>query len=180
VKVRRVVTGQNADGKSVVVSDEQLEPITVSLAPGAEYHVVWGSDTSVSLPTDGRPPTASAWFPPASGFRFIFVTFPPHTSSDTIPPRTPAAVAEFQDKLPGLDEVMEPDNPGMHTSDTIDFVLILSGEIWLELDDGAEVRVGAGECVVQNGARHAWRNKSAEPCVAAATLVGAPRQHARQ
>ena len=70
---------------------------------------------------------------------------------------------------------MEPDNPGMHTSDTVDFVYIISGEIWLELDDGAEVRVGAGDCVVQNGTRHAWRNKSAEPCIAAAALIAAVR-----
>lgn len=175
MKVRRVVTGQNSDGKSVVVGDEQVEPITVSLLPGAEYHVVWGSDTPVKLPTDGRQPWAPMWFPLASGFRFIFVTFPPNGSSSTTNPPSAAALAEFSAKLPGLGEVMEPDNPGMHASDTIDFVFIVSGEIWLELDDGAEVKVSAGDCVVQNGTRHAWRNKSSEPCIAAAVLVAAPR-----
>ena len=175
MKVRRVATGQTADGKSVVVSDEQLEPITVSLLPGAEYHVVWGSDTPVTLPASGHQPVARSWFPLPGGFRFIFVRFPAFSFSTATDPPSEAALAEYREKLPGLGEVMEPDNPGMHSSDTVDFVYIISGEIWLELDDGAEVRVGAGDCVVQNGTRHAWRNKSAEPCLAAAALVAAVR-----
>jgi quercetin dioxygenase-like cupin family protein len=77
--------------------------------------------------------------------------------------------------LPGMAEVLETDNPGMHTTDTVDFDVILSGEIYLELDDGAEVLLKAGDCVVQNGTRHAWRNRSSENCVIAVTLVGAAR-----
>jgi len=70
---------------------------------------------------------------------------------------------------------MEPDNPGMHTTDTVDFDYIISGEVWLELDDGQQVHLQAGDCVIQNGARHAWRNKSSEPCVVAVAIVGARR-----
>ena len=112
MKVRRVATGQTADGTSVVVSDEQLEPITVSLLPGAEYHVVWGSDTPVALPASGHRPVARSWFPLPGGFRFIFVRFPAHTSSTATAAPSEAALAEYREKLPGLGDVMEPDEPG--------------------------------------------------------------------
>jgi quercetin dioxygenase-like cupin family protein len=74
-----------------------------------------------------------------------------------------------------LAEVIEPMNPGMHTTDTVDFDVILSGEVYLELDNGAEVLLKAGDCVVQNGTRHAWHNRSSQNCVVAVAIVGAVR-----
>jgi len=71
--------------------------------------------------------------------------------------------------------VLEPDHPGMHTTDTVDYDVVLSGEVWLELDDGAEVHLKPGDCVVQNGTRHAWHNKTDQPCTLAVVLVGARR-----
>jgi mannose-6-phosphate isomerase-like protein (cupin superfamily) len=82
----------------------------------------------------------------------------------------------MQAKLPGLLDVVEMDHPGMHTTDTVDFDVIVSGEVFLELDDGAEVLLRAGDCVIQNGTRHAWHNRSAEKCVIAVTLLGAERR----
>jgi mannose-6-phosphate isomerase-like protein (cupin superfamily) len=86
------------------------------------------------------------------------------------------AFAEIRHKLPGLIDVLEPDGAGMHRTDTVDFNLIVSGEVWLELDDGAEVLLRAGDCVVQNGARHRWRNTSSEPCVMTVAQIGATRR----
>jgi len=63
----------------------------------------------------------------------------------------------------------------MHTTDTVDLDVIVSGEVYLELDDGKEVLLKAGDCVVQNGTRHAWRNRSSQHCVIAVALVGARR-----
>ena len=73
-------------------------------------------------------------------------------------------------------EAMDPEHPGMHTTDTVDFVLVISGEVSLELDDGAMVHLRPGECVIQNGTRHAWRNRSDKPCVLAGVTVGATRR----
>jgi mannose-6-phosphate isomerase-like protein (cupin superfamily) len=173
--MRRVVTGQTPDGKSVFVSDEKVEPITLGLLPGAEFHRLWGSDETVQLPTDGTSPSARAYFPPAGGFRFGLFTLGP--DSVTIPADLDigAALAELGEKLPGLGEVMEPDNPGMHTTDTVDIDVVLSGEVWLELDDRAQVHLRAGDCVIQNGTRHAWRNKSSQPVVILVAIVGAQR-----
>lgn len=69
----------------------------------------------------------------------------------------------------------EPDSPGMHTTATIDYEYVVSGEIDLELDDGAEVHLRAGDTVVQNGTRHAWRNRGTAPCVIVVILIGANR-----
>ena len=63
----------------------------------------------------------------------------------------------------------------MHTTDTIDFVVVLSGEVWLELDGGQQTLVGPGDAVVQNGTRHAWRNKTESPREMAVALIGATR-----
>jgi quercetin dioxygenase-like cupin family protein len=63
----------------------------------------------------------------------------------------------------------------MHTSDTVDVGIVMSGELWLELDDGAERHLTAGDVVIQNGTRHRWQNRSSEPCVMTFVLVGAHR-----
>jgi mannose-6-phosphate isomerase-like protein (cupin superfamily) len=173
---RRVVTGTDENGKSVVTSNEEVEAVTVSLMPGLEFRPAWGADDTVGLPSDGTSRRASAYFPPERGFRFGYVTIPPERAGPAAPPDDVArAMAEVEDKLPGLIGHMEPDHPGMHTTDTVDFDVVLSGEIWLELDDGAEVKLETGDCVVQNGTRHAWHNRSSEPCVLAVALVGARR-----
>ena len=173
--VRRVVTGQTDKG-ATVVSDEQLPPITGALFGRGEFHRIWGSDSVVEHPSDGTAPEADAYFPPTAGFRFGLFSLGP--DSDGLPDDFDigAALAEVSDKLPGLVEVLEPDHPGMHTTDTVDFVVVLSGEVVLELDNGEETQLRAGDTVVQNGTRHAWHNRSDEPCVMAVALVGARRR----
>jgi quercetin dioxygenase-like cupin family protein len=70
---------------------------------------------------------------------------------------------------------MEVDDPGMHTTDTTDFEIVLSGQVVLELDDGAEVTLSPGDTVVQNGTRHRWRNPGTAPAVIGVAIVGANR-----
>jgi mannose-6-phosphate isomerase-like protein (cupin superfamily) len=174
--MRRVVTGRTDIGKSVFVSDEEIEPITLSLMRGMEFRHVWGGDEPPLLPTDGTRPRARTFFPPAGGYRFVFVTIPPEGAS-ALPEDLDIeqAVAEVTEKLPGMMDHMEPDNPGMHTTHTVDLDLVLSGEMDLELDDGAEVHLRPGDCVIQNGTRHAWHNRTSEPCTMLSILVGARR-----
>ena len=70
---------------------------------------------------------------------------------------------------------MEPDDPGMHTSDTIDFLYVVSGQAILELDDGAETVLNAGDTLVQSGTRHRWYNRTSEPAHIIAASFGANR-----
>ena len=137
---------------------------------------LWGSDSVAKLPTDATAPPQPRYFPPPGGFRFVLVTLPPGVQEAVAPPDLGVGFVELQQKLPGMAEFLEPANPGMHTTDTVDFDVILSGEVYLELDDRAEVLLRAGDCVVQNGTRHAWRNRGSQDCVLAVALVGAERR----
>ena len=176
MKIRRVVTGHAPDGKATVASDTQVEPVTVALLPGMEFHRLWGADSAPTFPDDGVPHSFSTYFPPLGGFRFGLFTLPPDSMTPAAEVDVEWALKEAEEKLPGAIAHLEPDNPGMHTTDTIDFEYIISGEVWLELDDGVEVHLRAGDTVVQNGTRHAWRNKGSEPCRMVTILVGARRR----
>jgi hypothetical protein len=176
MKVRRVVTGQVDGGKSVFVSDEEIEPVTLALLPGAEFHRLWGADETVQLPTDGTLPPQRDYFPRGGGFRWGFFTLPP-AGGTGLPEGfdVAAALQEMEEKLPGMAGHMEPDDPGMHTTHTVDFEVVLHGEVWLELDDGAEVCLRAGDTVVQNGTRHRWSNRGSDAAVLAVGIIGAKR-----
>jgi hypothetical protein len=173
--IHRVITGHAADGTSIFVADETAEPVTVSLIPGVAFHRIWGGDDVPVVPADGEPETHS-YFPPPNGFRFGFFTLPPDSVGLPEDLDVGAALDEINEKLPGMMDVMEPGAPGMHTTDTVDFDVVIDGEVWLELDDGKEVRLTPGSCVVQNGTRHAWRNKSDKPVTLAVAIVGARRR----
>ena len=175
MQVRRVVTGHTPDGKATIASDTKVEGTTVSLIPGWEFHRLWGADETVTFPDDGSPRSYSTYFPPVGGFRFGLFTVPPRSETISEDFDFEKALREMEEKLPGMAAYQEPDAPGMHTTDTIDFVDVISGEVWLELDDGKEVHLRAGDTVVENGTRHAWRNNSSEPCQMVACIVGASR-----
>ena len=115
------------------------------------------------------------YLPQVGETRLMIVTFPPNSvmMSDSFDPA--AAGQEYMEHIPDLAAKFEPDNPGMHTTDTVDYGIILEGEVWLELDDGKQVHLKAQDVVVQNGTRHAWRNKSNKPVKIAFVLIGARR-----
>ena len=175
MNVRRVVTGHDDAGKAVFVSDEEVSPVTTQLIPGAEFHQLWGADETPTFPDAGKQPQVSTYFPTVGGFRFGIFTLGPAGGAPPPDLDVAAAVADLQAKLPGLMDHMEPDDPGMHTTDTVDFEVVLSGEVVLELDDGAERVLRQGDTVVQNGTRHRWTNRGAEPAVIAVFIVGAHR-----
>jgi quercetin dioxygenase-like cupin family protein len=175
MKVRRVVTGHDASGKAVFVSDDEVEPVESRLSPGLSFHQLWNGDEPPRFPDDGHRPKPSTYFPAVGGFRFNWFTLPPERDA-TPPPADldiPAALAELEAALPGMMTHMEPDDPGMHTTATIDFEVVLSGEVWLELDDGATVHLRPGDTVVQNGTRHRWSNRGDVPVTIAVFIVGA-------
>jgi mannose-6-phosphate isomerase-like protein (cupin superfamily) len=174
VDIRRVVTGHDAAGKAVFVGDEAVVPITLALLPGMEFHRLWGGDEAARFPDDGSQPEAQRYFPGVGGFRFGFFTIPPDGGAG-VPPDLDiaAALAEFEEKLPGLGEHLEPDDPGMHTTATVDYGVVLSGHATLELDDGATVTLHPGDTYIQNGTRHRWSNSGDEPAVIAIAIVGA-------
>lgn len=101
---------------------------------------------------------------------------PPETRRSLDHINTASAIEKIQQKLPGMLDVLERAHPDMHTTDTVDFDVVVSFEAYLELDDGAEVLLKAGDCVIQNGTRHAWHNRSSVKCLIAVTLLSAERK----
>jgi mannose-6-phosphate isomerase-like protein (cupin superfamily) len=173
--VRRVVTGLDEQGRSVVISDSAVSPLTARAVPGYAWHRLWSFDASPVVPNDGRPSHAPAHFPPPEGVRFIVFTVPPR-ATPSAGGVDPEAAQELEEKFPGRAAHMESDQTGLHTTATIDLIYILSGEVSLELDGGKEVHLRAGDTVVQNGVRHAWRNYSDRPCSLVACILGARRR----
>jgi mannose-6-phosphate isomerase-like protein (cupin superfamily) len=174
--VRRIVTGER-NGKSVVVSDGSMENThDYASVPGFRTTLAWATmQASPVLPHDGRDPVVNvkSMLPDPHGTRLMVVQFPPD-SVMTSPDFDPAAAgAEYAKHLPGLAETFEPDGSGMHRTATVDYDVILSGELWLELDDGETRHLKAGDVVIQNGTRHAWRNRTEQPTVMLSVLIGA-------
>ncbi|GAA3791118.1 cupin domain-containing protein [Streptomyces phyllanthi] len=175
---RRIVTGLTADGEAAVVQDGP-PPRTNALqyTPGFVSSLVWVTPAQPTVPFDGNDPTpaVTSYVPEPGATRVIHLVIPPDTvyAREDFDPA--AAIAERLRTSPGLAELFEPDAPGMHTTDTVDYGVLLQGEIVLELDDGNEVTLAPGDVVVQNGTRHAWRNRSTSPATLLFVLIGARR-----
>jgi mannose-6-phosphate isomerase-like protein (cupin superfamily) len=173
---RRVVTAKNAAGKSVVVSDgASPREMALKHTPGFISAPIWTTSDVPSLPHDGKDPMASngTLLQPAGGSTFIIVTFPPDAVMMSPNFRPELAGPEHAMAAPGIAETFEMEHPGMHTTPTVDFGVVLSGEVVLELDDGVTVKLAAGDTFVQHGARHAWRNPHNSPATIAVVLAGA-------
>lgn len=175
MKLRRVLTGHDASGKAIFVSDAQLEGDQVALMPGLELHTLWGASHPPGTADDIDSTTGMNWFPPPGGVRFFHMVLPPEGGELLAVADQAAAIAEMESKVPGLLATMEPDCPGMHRSDTIDCLFVLSGNPVLELDDGAETSLAPGDTVIQRGTRHRWHNRGREPVRMVGVLLGARR-----
>jgi len=177
---RRIVTGQAADGTAAVAVDGP-PPRSNELKhmPGFASTLLWATPAEPVVPFDGTDPTpaVTSFVPEPGATRLIHLVIPPDTvymSEDFNPV---AAAVERLETSPGLAELFEPDHPGMHTTDTVDYGVLLQGEVVLELDEGREVTLAPGEIVVQNGTRHAWRNRSNAPATMLFVLIAARRNH---
>lgn len=173
---RLVVTGHAPDGTAVVTYDQTHEPRTSPGLPGVELNYLWGADGVQSYPDAGEEPAWTAHFPPVGGFRFVTYTLPPadfEAPADAASPEHQAhAVATF----PGLLDTYEDDGSGLHTSDTTDVAIVLSGEVVLGLTDGSETILRAGDTIVQNGTAHSWTNRTNAPVEMLFVLLGAERR----
>jgi mannose-6-phosphate isomerase-like protein (cupin superfamily) len=175
VRPRRVVTGRDADGNAVFVSDGELPRFVAREAiPGMEDGVVWATEAAAAAPRDGADPTAAVTsvVPAPGATRFLTVTLPPESALAAAELDPAAIAAENAAVVPGLAERFEPDDPAMHVTPTVDYVVVLEGELWLDLGEGRETLVRRGDLVVQNATRHAWRNRGSGPATIATVFVG--------
>ena len=142
LQIRRVVTGHDEQGRAKVIIDETTTNVA-SQRPGAQYSVIWSSE-GFPLSNDGNDD-------------------PSHKKiGTTLPNGTVFRIVSFG---PGV-------SPRNHRTDSIDYAVVMSGEIDMELDIGS-VHLKAGDVLVQRGTIHNWVNKGTAPCVIAFTLISA-------
>lgn len=166
--MRRVVTGVDRQGKAVFTRDDD-SPHKIQ-AGGFEMGETW-FDPELRI-SDGLADAAAdkVGSVPSPGQALMrYVVFPPRAEMEAMMGQTESLEVDGEFQL-------EAERPDMHTTETIDYGFVLDGEICLELDDGAEKILRTGDCFVQNGTRHAWRNRSDSPAVIGVVMLGAERQ----
>jgi mannose-6-phosphate isomerase-like protein (cupin superfamily) len=169
--IRRVVTGHDRDGKSVIASDgPSPHVLTLPGRPDFGLTNLWITDATPAS-NEGDADAAARPIrlePPEGGTIFRIVEFPPDRVAAGFDRN--AAFAAM-----GASHAMDADasrHPGMHRTATVDYAIVLSGEIYAVMDEG-ETLLQAGDCLVQRGTNHAWSNRSDEPCLVAFILVSA-------
>jgi oxalate decarboxylase/phosphoglucose isomerase-like protein (cupin superfamily) len=147
LNIRRVITGLNADGKSTVTIDD-IASNKRSGRPGHESLIVWTTDTTPAPATETRD--AGNW-------------------TVSTPPIPNGSIFRITEYGPGV-------TSRMHSNETVDYTVIMSGEIVMLLEDGCEVHLRAGDVVVQRATKHDWVNRGTVPCVVAFILLDARKE----
>ena len=170
---RRIVTA-NANGKAVVQCDDPLLAYEFKTVPGYEHTLIWVNPATPDLSKEQRfDRYPDSVVPGPGGTSLHFVIFPPDSVFADPSFDAEAAQEEALVRLPGLADHFEKEDPGMHKTNTVDYAVVYDGEIWLELDDSETLHLKRGDVVVQNGTRHAWRNKGTKPVTMLFFLNGA-------
>ncbi|MGE0748329.1 MAG: cupin domain-containing protein [Rhodospirillales bacterium] len=172
--VRRVITGHDERGKAVVIIDADTSNVLRPPArPGVAIHNVWRvfeSPAGLAGNEDTTKDTIGL-LPPKNGSVFRVINFPPEKDWIGSVDRA-AAHASFSALGAGhaADASEKPPHPLMHKTESIDYGLVLEGEIYLVLDD-SEVLLKTGDTFVQRGTNHAWSNRSDKDCKVAFVLI---------
>ena len=170
---RRIVT-RNVNGKSVVQSDQHMQAYEFKTVPGYEHTLIWLNAATTDLSSEQRfERYPDSVVPGPGGTSLHFVTFPPDSFYADPSFDGAAAQQEALVRLRGLADHFEKEDPGMHKTNTVDYAVVYDGEIWLELDDSESLHLTRGDVVVQNGTRHAWRNRGTKPVTMLFFLNGA-------
>jgi mannose-6-phosphate isomerase-like protein (cupin superfamily) len=170
---RRIVTG-NVNGKSVVQGDGLIPAYEFRTVPGYEHTLIWVNPAIPDLSQEQRFVNyPDSVVPGPGGTSLHFVTFPPNSVFADPSFDGEAARDEALIRLRGLADHFEKEDPAMHKTNTVDYSVVYDGEICLELDDAKTIHLKRGDVVVQNGTRHAWRNKGTRPVTMLFFLNGA-------
>jgi mannose-6-phosphate isomerase-like protein (cupin superfamily) len=170
---RRVVT-ENVNGRAVIQRDESLPAYEFKTVPGYEHTLIWVNPTTPDLSEEQRfDRYPDSVVPGPGGTSLHFVTFPPGSVFTDPSFDGEAARSEALIRLRGLADHFEKEDPAMHKTNTVDYAVVYEGEIWLELDNNETLHLRRGDVVVQNGTRHAWRNKGTKPVTMLFFLNGA-------
>ena len=170
---RRVVTGHNAEGKSVFIVDAPT-PHVFQRNPGSAIVMELWETHATPADNRGNDDTIARGFrlpPPKNGSVFRVIEYPPDKE------RLKALVVERSGPDDGSGWLHaadrgSPRHPGFHKTSSVDYAIVLSGEIHALMDEG-EVLLKTGDVLIQRGTNHAWSNRTDEPCTVAFVLIDA-------
>ena len=176
--IRRVVTGHNSEGRSVIIQDEPTPHVKTSPhRPGVVINNLWMTDR---MPVPTTPEDAAhvgmTLGPVANGINFRIVEFPPEAEYLDKISADDAAKAfgdmGAADALAGEGHTTRAgtQHPFMHKTETLDFAIIVSGEVYMVVDE-EETLMKAGDVCIQRATNHVWSNRSKEPCRIAFMLI---------
>lgn len=170
-RCKRVVTGHDTRGRSVILMEgESPHSFVLEKAGGLQLTELWETTSS---PADNSGGADAAEHerriePKGGGTVFRIIEYPP----DSVRLKTLKPEEYFSSMGAQAADAATRRHPGMHRTDTVDYAIVLSGEIYAVMDEG-EVLLHAGDCLIQRGTSHAWSNRTQEPCVIAFVLVAA-------
>jgi len=170
-RVRRVITGHNKEGRSVFLMDGLAPNIKeMESMPGVALTDLWETTTSPASNAGDADAAARPvrLEPPKAGTLLRIVEFPPDSQWRN---RADAGRA-FQSIGAGHAPDRSSDDPMRHKTDTVDYIIVLKGEIYALMDEG-ETLLKAGDILIQRGTNHSWSVRGNEPCIVAAVLVSA-------
>lgn len=166
-KPRRIVTGHDANGRSIILMDGEAPNSRLLAAAGGLQRTELWETTSFPVDNGGNRDGAadtSSFAPAPNGTMFRIVEYPP----DAVRLKSLDPSAHFGHAAAAGGKR----HPGMHKTETIDYAIVLSGEIYAVMEQG-ETLMRAGDCLVQRGTNHAWSNRSNDPCVVAFIMIAA-------
>ena len=147
-KIRRIVTGHDASGSAKVIIDEAATNVRSGSSPGHLTTLMWCTDAMpakmpVGEDAEDMGVRQIGTYPPPNGTRFMIADYPPGNI------------------------------PRMHRTDTLDYIIVLEGEIEMGLDEGRTVCMQRGDVMIQRGTNHSWANRGPGPCRMAFVLIDA-------
>lgn len=171
--IRRVVTGHDGRGKSVFIMDGPAPHVFRRGTGSVVVTELWRTRAAPADNRGGEDAAAGAFrlAPPPRGSAFRIIEYPPDRE------RVPALIRERDapDDGSGRRDATDrsnPRHPGFHKTDSIDYAIVLAGEIHALMDEG-EVLLKAGDVLIQRGTNHAWSNRTDEPAYVAFVLIDA-------
>ncbi|MGH7091575.1 MAG: cupin domain-containing protein [Stellaceae bacterium] len=167
--VRRVVTGHNAAGKSAFIMDGAA-PMVNAGSSGVTVTELWETRATPASNAGAEDPTRHAFRlpPPRNGSNFRIIEYRPDKER-VAQLRQPATA--HNSTLEGYQrDLANQRHPGFHKTDTIDYAVVLKGEIWALMDEG-EVLLKTGDVLIQRGTNHAWSVRTDEPSTVAFVLI---------
>ena len=171
--IRRVVTGHNAQGKSTFIIDAAC-PHVFQRSPGSAVVTELWQTRGAPADNRGNADAIDHPFrlpPPENGTALRIIAYPPDKERLGALNKERSAADAGAGRAAALD-YSNPRHPGFHKTASVDYAIVLSGEIFALMDEG-EVRLTAGDVLIQRGTNHAWSNRSDEPAVLAFVLVDA-------